>query len=315
HLLEANAGHDITLFNRGITNPQIFPELRKILGDRETDDLDSVLSESWDCIVDINGYYPDSLERFIPKLKGSVGRYIYVSTVSVYDADAYLGRPDLVGEDTPLLACSAEQRGGDWSAFYGEKKTECERILMQHDWLDKVILRPSIVYGKYDYTERYYYWLQRVMKREKILIPDSGTERGNLTFVEDLARLLSSALTISKHRITYNAVTHPVNTLSEKIAVIANAARRSPELISISKEVLAEQGFKVSKAFPCLFGTDYLIYDISKTQADLEISFTEYGNSVSSALAYYEGTTNWEIGSRGLRFAEEDALIDHLTKK
>ncbi|MFI5264923.1 MAG: NAD-dependent epimerase/dehydratase family protein [Candidatus Kapaibacterium sp.] len=314
HLLEVNAGHDTTLFNRGITNAQIFPELRKITGDRETDDLNKVLSENWDCIIDINGYYPNSLKGFLPKLKGKVGRYVYVSTVSVYDPGKYLGLVNQVAEDSPLLACTEEQRGGDWSMFYGEKKAECERILIQNDWLDKIILRPSIVYGKYDYTERYYYWLQRMAKRERILIPDNGNERGNLTFVDDLARLLNSAISIPGHRITYNAVTHPVNTLREKLDAITTVSARTPEFVSISADALLEKGFKVGRAFPCVFGSDYIIYDISKTQADLCVEFTEYGNSVAAAYKYYEQTTKWELGSRGLRYKEEDELIKFISK-
>ncbi len=314
HLLEINVGHDITLFNRGITNASLFPELRKIFGDRETDDLNKVLEEDWDCIIDINGYYPNSLETFIPKLKGKVGRYVYVSTVSVYDASVYLGKVDLVKEDSPLLPCTAEQRGGDWSFHYGEKKAECERILMRNDWLDTVILRPSIVYGKYDYTERFYYWLQRVQTRNKILIPDDGKERGNLTFVDDLTRLLASAISIPSHRTTYNSVTHQVNTLREKLDIITAVAARTPELISISAEKLLEKGFKVGSAFPCVFGSDYIIYDISKTQTDLNIEFTEYGNSIAATNQYYEKTTNWELGSRGLRYEEEDDLLKSITK-
>jgi len=313
HLLEVNAGHDITLFNRGITNAKIFPQLRKITGDRETSDLNKVLEEEWDCIIDMNGYYPNSLEAFLPKLKGKVGRYIYVSTVSVYDPGKYLGLVNQVTEDSPLLACTEEQRGGDWSMFYGEKKAECERILMQNDWLDKVILRPSIVYGKYDYTERYYYWLQRIAKRERVLIPDDGKEKGNLTFVDDLARLLSSAMTTADHHTTYNAVTHRINTLREKLDVISAAAGRSPELISISADALLEKGFKIGRAFPCVFGSDFLIYDISKTEADLGVEFTEYGNSVAATLKYYEETSRWELGSRGLRYEEDDELIKSIS--
>jgi 2'-hydroxyisoflavone reductase len=246
HLLEVNSGYTITLFNRGITNAQIFPGLRKIPGDRETSDLNKVLEEDWDCIVDINGYYPNSLETFIPKLKGKVGRYVYVSTVNVYDEDKYLGKVAQVSEDMPLFSCSREQRGGNWNMFYGEKKAECERILMRNDWLDTVILRPSIVYGKYDFKDRYYYWLQRIALRDRMLIPDGGKERGNLTFVGDLSRLLASAMTIRDHRITYNAATHPINTFKEKVDAITTAAGRTPEIVSISSDALVKKGNTVA---------------------------------------------------------------------
>ena len=312
HLLSEDAGEDITLFNRGMTNAAVFPDLQQIRGDRETSDLDKVLTQDWDCIVDVNGYYPNTLEKFIPKLKGKIGRYVYISTVSVYDSSAYLEKVDLVGENTPMLGCTAEQREGDWSQHYGEKKAECERILLSNDWLDSIILRPSIVYGKYDYTERFYYWLQRVKTRNTILIPENAVERGNLTFVDDLARIMKAALTVTRHRKQYNAVTHSINTLRQKLDVIASVCDRTPEFRSISSRELEEKEYHVAKAFPCVFGSDYLIYDITRISVDLGVVFSDYSDSIASAIEYYDKTTNWEPGSRGLKYTDEDALIESL---
>ncbi len=304
---------DVTLFNRGQSNPTLFPDLKKISGDRETSDIEKILAQDWDYIIDVNGYYPNSIEALLPKLRGKVGRYVYVSTVSVYDVDAYMGKPNaLVSEDYPMLACSSEQRLGDWSKCYGEKKAECERVILANDWLDTIILRPSIVYGKYDYTERYYYWLQRVQTRSKIVIPDNGNERGNLTFVNDLVSLLIGALSLTDHRTTYNAVTHHINTLRDKINIIADVMNKSPELVSISKEQLGENGIAKQSDFPCSFGGDMLIYDISKTQKDFQIAFTSYRDSVSQTIEYYDAVTKWEAGKRGLSFEAEDLLLKTL---
>ena len=304
---------DVTLFNRGQSNPNLFPNLKKIAGDRETSDIDKILTQDWDYIIDVNGYYPNSIEVLLPKLRGKVGRYIYVSTVSVYDVDAYLGKPDaLVSVDYPMLACTPEQRLGDWSTFYGEKKAECERVILANEWLDRIILRPSIVYGKYDYTERYYYWLQRVKTREKIIIPHNGNERGNLTFVNDLVALLIGALTLTLHRTTYNAVTHPINTMREKIDVIASVMNKTPELISLSADQLGESGLAKQSDFPCTFGGDMLIYDISKTQKDFSIEFTPYAHSVRQTIEYYDAVTKWEAGKRGLTLETEDTLLKKL---
>ncbi len=304
---------DVTLFNRGQSNPNLFPNLKKITGDRETSDIEKILSQDWDYIIDVNGYYPNSIEALLPKLRGKVGRYIYVSTVSVYDVDAYMGKPDaLVSEDYPMLACTAEQRLGDWSTFYGEKKAECEREILANEWLDTIILRPSIVYGQYDYTERYYYWLQRVKTRNKIVVPNNGIERGNFTFVNDLVSLLIGALSLTDHRTTYNAVTHPINTLRDKINVIASVMNKSPELISIDKERLGENGIAKQSDFPCTFGGDMLIYDISKTQKDFSIAFTPYRDSVRQTIEYYDAVTKWEAGKRGLTLEAEETLLNKL---
>lgn len=304
---------DVTLFNRGQSNPNLFPSLKKIIGDRETADLDKILSQDWDYIIDVNGYYPNSIEALLPKLRGKIGRYIYVSTVSVYDVDAYMGKPDaLVSEDYAMLSCTPEQRLGDWSQFYGEKKAECERVILANDWLDSIILRPSIVYGKYDYTERYYYWLQRVKTREKILVPNNGEERGNLTFVNDLVTLLIGTLSLQSHRTTYNAVTHPINTLRQKIEVISSVMNKTPELISLSKEQLGESGIAKQSDFPCTFGGDMLIYDISKTLKDFSISFTPYQRSILETIEYYEKATGWKPGSRGMTIEREDEIFSLL---
>jgi 2'-hydroxyisoflavone reductase len=305
---------DVVLFNRGITHPTLFPEVFTITGDRETSDIEKVLFDHWDAVIDISGYYPDSLESFLPKLKGRVGRYIYVSTVSVYDRKGYpKDDPNFtIKEDHPLVGCTEEQRGGSWSEHYGEKKAECERIIQENHWLDSVILRPSIVYGRYDYTERYYYWLQRIKMRDEILIPNDGVERGNMTFVDDLSRLLMSAVTLKEHSGVYNAVTHPINSLNDKLDTIADVMGKDPVYYPITGDELKAKGFEMHNAFPCTTGRDLLVYDTAKTEKDFGISFTSYRDSVVATMNYYDLTTKWELGSRGLRYEEEDNLLDSL---
>ena len=76
-------GHDVTLFNRGETNPELFPEVEKIRGDR-TEDLSPLEGARWDAVVDPSGYFPHVVRRSAEALKDSVGRYLFVSSVSVY---------------------------------------------------------------------------------------------------------------------------------------------------------------------------------------------------------------------------------------
>jgi 2'-hydroxyisoflavone reductase len=307
HLLAENAEHDITLFNRGESNPTLFPDLKKIKGDRETADIDQVLAHDWDYIVDVNGYYPNSIERFIPKLKGKVDRYIYISTVSVYQHD-YADKHIVADEDYPMLECTGEQREGDWSKFYGEKKAECERIIQSNDWLDTVILRPSIVYGKYDYTERFYYWLERVKKRDRILIPENGTERGNMTFVDDLVRMMADSLTIKEHRITYNAVTHPMNTLRKKLDTMAHVMGNTPEFVSLSTEQMKENDVRQPRDFPCSFGKEFLAFDISKVEKDFQFEFTPYEETIRRCADYHD-SLGWLACSKGMSIETEDQLL------
>jgi len=84
HLIKSNK-YDITLFNRGITNPELFPTIKRICGDRKNKkDLKLISSKDWDCVIDISGYWPKALEEQLILQKGRIGKYIYISTSSHY---------------------------------------------------------------------------------------------------------------------------------------------------------------------------------------------------------------------------------------
>jgi len=190
--------YDVTLFNRGKTNSNLFPKVKRILGNRETDDIKQILDKDWDCVIDLSGFYPLTFNKLIDDLKGRVGRYIFVSTISVYDLDKYGDK--YVSENIETLPCSDEQKEPkDMMITYGNKKAECERILLSQDSFDKIIFRPSLIYGKYDYTDRFYYWLYKIMNQETILVPESTQSLSNYTYVDDFAKLIIEAIEIKKH--------------------------------------------------------------------------------------------------------------------
>jgi len=85
HLVEAAlaAGHEVTLFNRGKTNPTLFPNLETILGDREQD-IEKLSGRQWDAAIDVTGYVPRIVRLSAQALEKSVKRYVFISSVSVY---------------------------------------------------------------------------------------------------------------------------------------------------------------------------------------------------------------------------------------
>ena len=107
-LLQSHETYDITLFNRGKTNPDLFPELSKIHGNRETDDIEQLRGKTFDVVIDVSSYYPLSLQKLTQLLKGNIGRYVYVSTASVYDLEV-IGE-QVITEDSTLLVCSKEDQ-------------------------------------------------------------------------------------------------------------------------------------------------------------------------------------------------------------
>ena len=134
-LLQRN-DYAITLFNRGKRNAGLFDSVPQIHGDRETDDYLKIAEQHWDYIIDCSGYYPLSFDKLLHSLEGKVGRYIFVSTISVFDIDNIICRQ--VDESEPILPCNDAQKTSALPDAYGEKKAEMERILLQHEWLDKI---------------------------------------------------------------------------------------------------------------------------------------------------------------------------------
>ena len=87
--LVASGKYDVTLFNRGKSNAGLFEGVKQIHGDRETADIEQICNQYWHCIIDFSGYYPVTFEKLLNGLKGKVGRYIFISTVSVFDIGKY----------------------------------------------------------------------------------------------------------------------------------------------------------------------------------------------------------------------------------
>ena len=154
HLTETAlaAGHRVTLFNRGRTNPGLFPEAEHVHGDRY-DDLSRLDGRRWDAVIDVSGYLPRDVRASAERLAGSVGRYVYVSTISVYESFKTPGIP----EDSPL----EEPNPGDGDLDevpprgYGRLKALCERFLQEIVPGRSLIVRPGIIVGPWDPTGRF----------------------------------------------------------------------------------------------------------------------------------------------------------------
>ncbi|MEP7288495.1 MAG: NAD-dependent epimerase/dehydratase family protein [Chloroflexota bacterium] len=159
HLVEAalDSGHHVTLFNRGKTNPGIYPTVEEIHGDRDGG-LDDLEGKQWDVVYDINGYFPRIVRQSAEKLRNSVGRYVFVSSVSVYadmvnqtsEADAPL---HTLPDPTVEAITSSES--------YGGLKVLCEQTVTDIYGERGLIVRPGFVVGRYDYTLRLPYLVTR----------------------------------------------------------------------------------------------------------------------------------------------------------
>ena len=161
-------GHEVTLFNRGETNPELFPDTEKIRGDR-TEGVAALDGRRWDGVVDPSGYYPGVVRRSAEGLKGSVGRYLFVSSVSVY-----AGFSEGPTEDSPrgeLADGHPDDEMLPEYENYGPLKAMCEDVVWDVYGDRATIVRPGLIVGPHDPTGRFTYWPHRVARGGEMAVP------------------------------------------------------------------------------------------------------------------------------------------------
>ena len=161
-------GHEVTLFNRGLTNPDLFPQVETILGDREKD-LAELLGHEWDAVVDTCGYVPRIVQLSASALEGSVSRYVFISSISVYASFSKVG----IDESDPVGKMEDETVEEITGETYGPLKVLCERVVQDTFGAEgALIIRPGLIVGPYDPTDRFTYWPVRVARGGDVLAPE-----------------------------------------------------------------------------------------------------------------------------------------------
>jgi len=182
HVVEAAlaAGHDVTLFNRGRTNPELFPDVERIVGDRDGD-LAALRERRWDAAIDVPARVPRHVRRSTEALAG-VGHYTFVSSVSVYRD---FSRPG-IDESAPLREYEPSMGDEDMET-YGPRKAECERIVAEAFPGRSLIVRPGLIVGPWDPTDRFTYWPVRLARGGEILAPGPPERVVQFVDARDLA--------------------------------------------------------------------------------------------------------------------------------
>ena len=185
HLVEAALarGHELTLFNRGQTNPDLFPEAEHLHGNRDGQ-LGALEGRSWDACVDTCGYFPRIVRASAEALADSVEHYTFISTISVY---ADLRTPP--SESSPLGTLEDEtvEDFGPEFENYGPLKALCERAVQDVFGDRALIIRPGFIVGPHDPTDRFTYWAVRAVGDERVLAPAPPEQPLQFVDVRDLA--------------------------------------------------------------------------------------------------------------------------------
>jgi len=192
-------GHTLTLFNRGKTRPHLFPEIEKLHGDRDGH-LEALVGRKWDAVVDTSGFVPRIARMSAELLAPNVGHYLFISTISVYADPLPLG-----SDEGAPLAKADDPTSEDVKRYYGALKALCEEEVEKAFPGRATKIRPGLIVGPGDPTDRFTYWPARLLRGGEVLAPGDGKDAVQFIDVRDLAEWVIACVdggTVG----TYNAV-------------------------------------------------------------------------------------------------------------
>lgn len=172
-------GHQVTLFHRGLTGPDLFPEAEHLIGDRERD-TGRLAGTRFDVVVDTCGYEVAAVRASVEAVAHPGVHYIYVSSASVY---ADLSRMD---ESGPLLRTDDPETARLSLDTYGALKAACERVVSEGFPGRAQVVRAGLIVGPHDYDLRFRWWLDRIARGGEVLAPGDPAALVQLIDVRDL---------------------------------------------------------------------------------------------------------------------------------
>ena len=239
-------GDELTLFSRGITGAALFARADRRKGDRETGDYASLADGSWDAVVDVSAYVPRHVAQAAEAVQDRGGRYLLISTGSVYDRA--LAAPDAMDENAPRLAPvrNTEEVTGE---TYGALKVACEDDVLARFVDRATIVRPGIVAGPHDVTDRFTYWVRRAARGGRVALPGRPDQPAQVVDSRDLARFVLQLLHDDRPGV-FNAVGPAESvTLAGLVEACALGAGTSVEVVPVDPSGVAE-GFPLVLADP-----------------------------------------------------------------
>ena len=222
-------GHEVSLFNRGRTDDDMFPDLQTFLGDRDNN-LDALKGHEWDAVIDNSGYVPRHVADSARLLSGAASHYLFVSSISAYASFRVANH-----EDSPLATMPDESVEEVTNETYGPMKALCEKMAANEFGEDRLtILRPTYICGPGDRTDRYTYWPVRTMRGGKMLWPGRPSDPIQIIDVRDLANFTIDCIE-QRTTGTYNTVTPPGEfTMGDLLedCVAVTGAEMAPQWVS-----------------------------------------------------------------------------------
>ncbi len=240
------AGHTITLFTRG-KKPVPFIGVETVRGDRRNpaDLRNAAGSRTFDVVIDMVAYDPADSQTAADVFSGRIGRFVQMSTVSVYMVSAGVRCP--VTEDQDKLPLMPFWDRNPFGMEYGINKRKCEDILWKAHDLRKfpvTMLRPTFVSGPHDPSMRDWFWIERILDGKPLLVPGTGDIPFQLVYSDDVAKvfldILDQPASVGK---VYNVASEEIYTIDRYLNLLGGLLGLTPEIVHIDQEMFQELPF------------------------------------------------------------------------
>jgi 2'-hydroxyisoflavone reductase len=312
HLAEAALaqGHEITLFNRGKTNPHLFPAIEKICGDRDGV-LDALKGRYWDAAIDTCGYVSAQVRATTGLLADSVGHYTFISSISVYRDFRETG----LDESAPTAILPSGPSNGEINGeHYGANKALCERTAERAMPGRVLIIRPGIIAGPHDPTDRFTHWARRTALGGEVLCPGSAETPVQIIDARDLSEWIIRM--VGNRQVgCFNAAGPAfVLTFQQMLEQCRIASGSNTSFIWVGEKFLLDRKVDCSNALPFWIPkkekTFAGFFSIDcKRALTAGLTFRPLTETAREALAAAHESTNGANHSVGLKANAEAALL------
>jgi len=233
HIVDAavHDNHEVTRFNKELSNPRAFPDVEQIIGSRSKD-IRSLLKRHWDAVIDVCGYVPRDVWLTAGRLRRQIPHYTFISSTAVY-------RGWDRGPRSELSATFRAMRGPESTAnAYGRCKVACERVVRHFYPRGSLIIRPGLIQGPYD--GRFAYWPARIAAGGQIIAPGSPDRLVQLIDARDLATWIVRLVAARKVGV-FNAC-GPLVSVAKVIHTYRKVIGGDAELTWVSDSFLKNEG-------------------------------------------------------------------------
>ncbi|NLG72915.1 MAG: SDR family oxidoreductase [Chloroflexi bacterium] len=301
-------GHEVTLFNRGRSNPDLFPGVERITGDRK-EDLHLLEGRQWDAVIDTSGYVPRVVRQAAELLAPNAGHYTFISSLSVYADTSQAG----IDESAPVGQLK-EDTESVTEETYGPLKALCEQAVLEAFPGRSVVLRPGLIVGPYDSTDRFTYWPVRAAQGGEVLAPGRPQRTVQFIDVRDLAEWTMRLIEAGASGV-FNVDGPPGEVSMEKLLETCKAVSGSDaQFVWVSDEFLLEQQVGEWIEMPLWIPesdrdySGFFLFDVSRA-ISAGLTFRPLDDTVRATLEWARTRPETYEWRAGLRREREQELL------